>query len=159
MRRVLVHARMRPFATSAHALPALAEVMTWNIPHVAEFAAGLGLDKDDVKILSDNKINGTRLLKLTEDKLRAAGMALGPASDLAAAIDKFRYSSESAADAYSSFFAMFSVCVVLFSFCLANVGASYVFSILHSLHRRVSHTDLQGQGRQPVLGDLHPRRI
>ena len=92
--RVLVHARLRHFATSAPALPAVAEVMTWNTPHVAEFSTGLGLDKDGVKILSDNKINGTRLLKLTEDKLRAAGMALGPASDLAAAIAELRNTRE-----------------------------------------------------------------
>ena len=63
---------------------------TWNTPRVAEFVAGLGLDDDDVKILTNNKIAGEDLLNLTEDKLRADGMPRGPASRLAAAIAELR---------------------------------------------------------------------
>ena len=92
--RVLVHARLRHFATSAPALPAVAEVMTWNTPRVAEFAAGRGLDKDDLKILSENKITGEDLLNLTKEDLRAAGMPLGPATRLAAAIAELRNTRE-----------------------------------------------------------------
>ena len=91
---VLVRARLRPFATSAPALPAVAEVMTWNTPRVAEFAAGLGLSVAATEILVKNEITGESLLNLTEDKLRADGMPRGPASILAAAIDKLRDSRE-----------------------------------------------------------------
>ena len=67
-------------------LPVLAEMKTWGIAEVAAYAKSVGLDDDDVKILSANKINGTRLLNLTKDDLVRVGMLLGPASDLAAAI-------------------------------------------------------------------------
>ena len=76
-------------------LPALAELKTWNTPRVAEFAAGLGLDSDDVKILSDNKFTGASLLNVTKEDLRAAGMPLGPAIVLVTAIAKLSGRGES----------------------------------------------------------------
>ena len=83
----LAYARAaRRFATSAPALRTAAEVMGWDMARVLEFAKSEGLDDEDVEVLKKNKVNGKRLLDLTEDKLRADGMPRGPASDLAAAI-------------------------------------------------------------------------
>jgi len=65
-------------------------VKGWDVARVVEWAKSLGLDDEDAAILFANKITGKRLLNLTEDKLRADGMARGPASDLAVAIDKIR---------------------------------------------------------------------
>ena len=62
--------------------------MGWDMERVLEFAKSEGLDDEDVEVLKKNKVNGKRLLNLTEDKLRADGMARCPASDLAAAIAK-----------------------------------------------------------------------
>ena len=64
------------------------EVTGWDVARVVEWAKSLGLDDDDAAILHANKVNGKRLLNMTEDKLVRATMSAGPASDLAAAIAK-----------------------------------------------------------------------
>ena len=94
VRRLLVSASLRHFATMPPALPALAEVKAWDTSRVVAHAKSIGLDDDDVKILSSNKINGEDLLTLTEDKLLRVNMPLGPASRLAAAITKMRDTRE-----------------------------------------------------------------
>ena len=86
---LLAHATVRLFATSAPKVYTATEVMSWDVSRVADYAkSDAGLDDDDVKILSENKVKGGDLLNLTEDKLRADGMPRGPATRLAAAIAK-----------------------------------------------------------------------
>ena len=92
---LLAHAMVRCFATSAPKLYTATDVMSWDVSRVADYAkSDAGLDDDDAKILRDNKVNGKRLLNLTEDKLRADGMPRGPATKLAAAIAKLRDTRE-----------------------------------------------------------------
>lgn len=64
------------------------EVKGWSAARVQEWAKSLGLDDDDVEILRANKVIGSDLFNLTEDKLRADHMPRGPAGRLAAAIAK-----------------------------------------------------------------------
>lgn len=75
-------------------MPTADEVKGWDTARVMEFAMSVGLDEEDAKILSANKVNGKRLLNLTKDDLRSVGMSLGPASDLAAAIAELPRTSE-----------------------------------------------------------------
>jgi len=89
-----VRAKARYLSTAASTLPKVSEIMSWDIMRVEEFAKSVGLDDDDVKLLSANKVNGKRLLNLTEDKLRADGMLRGPASELATAIAELRGTGE-----------------------------------------------------------------
>ena len=90
-RSLFAHARAaRFFATSAPALRTAAEVMSWDVAGVVEFAKSesVGLDDEDVEVLKKNKVNGKDLLNLTKEELRADGMARGPATRLASAIAK-----------------------------------------------------------------------
>ena len=89
-----VRAKARYLSTAASTLPKVSEIMSWDIMRVEEFAKSVGLDDDDVKLLSANKVNGKSLLNLTEDKLRADGMLRGPASELATAIAELRGTGE-----------------------------------------------------------------
>lgn len=90
-----VLATARSLSTAPSKLPVV-EVRGWDVARVVEFAKSesVGLDDEDANILLANKVNGKRLLNLTEDKLRADGMARGPASDLAAAIAKLHDARE-----------------------------------------------------------------
>ena len=72
---------------AAAALPTPAEVRGWSKKDVASWALNLGLDGDDVAKLVEQKIDGKRLLDVvTEEKLRAVGMLLGPAGDVMNAV-------------------------------------------------------------------------
>lgn len=86
----------RVLATARSLSTAASKVRGWDVARVVEFAKSesVGLDDEDANILLANKVNGKRLLNLTEDKLRADGMARGPASDLAAAIAKLHDARE-----------------------------------------------------------------
>ena len=76
-----------PLAAAAAVLPTPEEVRGWRKEDVASWALKLGLDDDDVATLVDQKIDGKRLLDVvTEEKLRAVGMPLGPAGDVMNAV-------------------------------------------------------------------------
>ena len=66
-------------------------VSDWAIAHVIEWAkAQRDIIEEDWKKLQENRVNGSALLLLTEEKLRSIGIPLGPAANLAAAIEKLR---------------------------------------------------------------------
>ena len=76
-----------PLATVAAVPPTPEDVRGWHKEDVASWALNLGLDGDDVAKLVEQKIDGKRLLDVvTEEKLRAVGMLLGPAGDVMNAV-------------------------------------------------------------------------
>ena len=98
MRRVLslrAHAVVRRYNTSAPKLLTAAEVKGWDMARVQEYAEGeLKLGAKAVEVLKTNEIRGGSLLSQTKEDLLRAGMPLGPASDLAAAIAELRGTRE-----------------------------------------------------------------
>lgn len=92
-RLILARSLVRRFAVSAPALP-LGEPKTWDTAGVEKFASSLGLEDEDVKILTANKISGKTLLSLTKEDLRADGMPRGPATILADLITERRNTRE-----------------------------------------------------------------
>ena len=66
-----------------------ADMTSWSVDHVLEFAKHVGLDEEDLAVLKKEKYIGTALLKVTEEKLRADGMPRGQAINLLAARDEY----------------------------------------------------------------------
>jgi len=64
-------------------------VKDWNIDDVFNWAKLIVAEKHAQK-LKDEEVKGSALLNLTEDKFRLIGIPLGPASDLATAINKLK---------------------------------------------------------------------
>ena len=66
-------------------------VSNWMIAHVIEWAkAQRDVIEEDWKKLQENCVDGSALLLLTKEELRSIGIPLGPAANLAAAIEKLR---------------------------------------------------------------------
>ena len=70
------------------------EVKGWDTARVEEFALEVKLSAKAVDVLKENEINGESLLSLTKDDLLRAGLMMGPATILAAAIAKIRDKGE-----------------------------------------------------------------
>ena len=64
-------------------------VSDWTIAHVIEWARQI-VDEEEAQKLVVQKVNGSALLLLTKEELRSIGIPLGPAANLAAAIEKLR---------------------------------------------------------------------
>ena len=68
-------------------------VSDWSVAHVLEWAKAQGdIIEEDWKKLQENRVNGSTLLLLTEEKLvkHPYNIAGGPAAKLAAAIENLR---------------------------------------------------------------------
>ena len=66
-------------------------VSDWTIADVIEWAkAQRDVIEEDWKKLQENRVNGSALIILTKDDLLKIGIPLGPAANLAAAIEKLR---------------------------------------------------------------------
>ena len=64
-------------------------VSDWTIAHVLEWARKIVAEKHALK-LKEQEVDGSALLLLTKEDLMKAGIPLGPAANLAAAIENLR---------------------------------------------------------------------
>ena len=142
----------RWLSTGASKPLSAAEVKGWSSARVVEFVKSIGLDDDDAKVLSANKVDGKRLLNLTEDKLCADGMPRGPASDLAIAIAGLRDKGELLAGTWRCFVRGF--CPSLLARPRPTPRSPRSLSP-PALRRGDRHADLQEQGRQPIPRNLY----
>ena len=69
-------------------------VSSWSTEQVYRWATDdVGIDEEDARLLLAQKINGETLLELSEDRLRSAGLPMGPAIKLSKAIQQLKQGS------------------------------------------------------------------
>jgi len=74
-------------APSASSSWARKPAVEWTVAEVIDWAkAKVGVSDRAAKVLEDQEINGAALLKMTEETLIGCGMALGPATNIMAAV-------------------------------------------------------------------------
>lgn len=151
IRSLLAHAKVRFFATSAPKVYTATDLKGWGVSRVVEYAEKeLELGAKAASVLREQEIIGKSLLNLSKEDLLRANMPLGPATILAAAIAKLPRPSGEYLAGTSCF--RHSCAYLVVSHRLPSIS----FSLL-TFYRGYGHTDIQEQGRQPILGDLHAR--
>jgi len=88
------HAAAAGVATAARSPPPpppagsldVAAVRALDVAGVVALVESLGVDADDARLLSAQKVDGATLLEMTEDKLRSCGTPLGSAGAIMRAI-------------------------------------------------------------------------